>query len=170
MGVRHTPMFLHSPPYLLLGVLRYLAAQQVNIFDELAKPLREAIVERGFVSPTDPQLRAIPEILAGRNVLLISPTASGKTEAAVLPVLSRYMLDRGEDRGIKILYITPLRALNRDMLDRLEWWGKRLDVRIAVRHGDTDVRERSFQAKNPPEMLIITPETLQADDPRESSA
>ena len=146
----------------MLVVLRALAVQQVNVFDELAKPLREAIVERGFASPTDPQLQAIPQILAGRNVLLISPTASGKTEAAVLPVLSRYMTDRGEDRGIKILYITPLRALNRDMLDRLEWWGKRLDVRIAVRHGDTDVRERSFQAKNPPEMLIITPETLQA--------
>jgi ATP-dependent Lhr-like helicase len=132
------------------------------VFDELAKPLRDAIVERGFTSPTDPQLKAIPEILAGKNVLLISPTASGKTEAAVLPVLSKHMADRGEDRGIKILYITPLRALNRDMMDRFEWWGKRLDIRIAVRHGDTDVRERSFQAKNPPDMLIITPETLQA--------
>jgi ATP-dependent Lhr-like helicase len=136
--------------------------QQLNVFDELAKPLRDAIVERGFVSPTDPQLQAIPEILAGRNVLLISPTASGKTEAAVFPVLSKYIADRGEDRGIKILYITPLRALNRDMLDRFEWWGKRLDVRIAVRHGDTEVKERTFQAKNPPDMLIITPETLQA--------
>ena len=136
--------------------------QQLNVFDELAKPLRDAIVERGFVSPTEPQLQAIPEILAGRNVLLISPTASGKTEAAVFPVLSKYIADRGEDRGIKILYITPLRALNRDMLDRFEWWGKRLDVRIAVRHGDTEVKERSLQAKNPPDMLIITPETLQA--------
>ena len=139
-----------------------MATRQVNVFDELAKPIREAIVARGFVSPTDPQLRAIPEILAGKNVLLISPTASGKTEAAVLPVLSKYVADRGEERGIKILYITPLRALNRDMMDRFEWWGKRLDVRIAVRHGDTDVRERSLQAKNPPDMLIITPETLQA--------
>ena len=144
------------------GFYEAIGLQQLNVFDELAKPLRDAIVERGFVSPTDPQLQAIPEILAGRNVLLISPTASGKTEAAVLPVLSKYIVDRGEERGIKILYITPLRALNRDMLDRFEWWGRRLDVRIAVRHGDTEVKERSFQAKNPPDMLIITPETLQA--------
>jgi ATP-dependent Lhr-like helicase len=137
-------------------------ALQSNVFDELAKPLREAIEERGFSSPTDPQLKAIPEILAGKNVLLISPTASGKTEAALLPVLSKYISDRGQDRGIKILYITPLRALNRDMLERFEWWGKKLDLRIAVRHGDTETKERTFQAKNPPDLLIITPETLQA--------
>jgi len=139
-----------------------MTAQPPNIFDELAKPIREAINERGFASPTDPQLKAIPEILAGKNVLLISPTASGKTEAAVLPVLSMYITNRSEQQGIKILYITPLRALNRDMLERLEWWAQRLDLRIAVRHGDTEVKERATQAKRPPDMLIITPETLQA--------
>lgn len=144
------------------GVPPVMVLQQPNVFEELAKPIREAIEERGFISPTDPQLKAIPEILAGKNVLLISPTASGKTEAAVLPVFSTYMANRGEERGIKILYITPLRALNRDMLERFEWWAKRLDLKIAVRHGDTEVKERTFQAKNPPDMLIITPETLQA--------
>ena len=144
------------------GVFTGMAFQQSSVFNELAKPIREAIEQRGFVSPTDPQLKAIPEILAGKNVLLISPTASGKTEAAVLPVLSMYMANRSEEPGIKILYITPLRALNRDMLERLEWWAKRLDIKIAVRHGDTEVKERAFQAKSPPDMLILTPETLQA--------
>ena len=105
-----------------------MVLQQRSVFEELAKPVREALGERGFTSPTGPQLKAIPEILAGKNVLLISPTASGKTESAVLPVFSMYIADRGEERGIKILYITPLRALNRDMLERLEWWGKRLDL------------------------------------------
>jgi len=139
-----------------------MGVQESNAFEMLAKPVRDALRERGFESPTDPQLKAIPEIIAGKNVLLISPTASGKTEAAVLPVLSMYMTNRGEDRGIKILYITPLRALNRDMLERFEWWAARLDLKIAVRHGDTEVKERATQAKNPPDLLILTPETLQA--------
>ena len=139
-----------------------MAIPASNVFDSLAKPIREALEERGFVSATEPQLKAIPEILAGKNVLLISPTASGKTEAAVLPVLSMYLINRGDDRGIKILYLTPLRALNRDMLERFEWWAERLDLKIAVRHGDTETKERAMQAKKPPDMLILTPETLQA--------
>ncbi len=133
-----------------------------TVFDLLPKPLAEAVKERGFEKPTEAQEKAIPPILEGKNVLLISPTASGKTESAILPVFTRFLVSTDRGPGVKILYMTPLRALNRDLLDRLEWWGKKIDLRVAVRHGDTEVRERVAHARNPPDMLITTPETLQA--------
>jgi len=134
----------------------------LNVFSTLVKPVRRLIEQRGFSAPTEPQAKTIPKILEGKNVLLISPTATGKTEAAVLPVLHMLLMTPERPPGIKVLYITPLRALNRDLLERLEWWCNNLDVKLAVRHGDTETRERSRQARSPPDMLITTPETLQA--------
>ena len=132
-----------------------------SAFDLLVKPVRRLIEQRGFSKPTEPQEKTIPKILEGKNILLISPTATGKTEAAFLPVLSM-LLQETQVPGIKVLYITPLRALNRDMLERLEWWCNNLDVKLAVRHGDTETKERTRQARSPPDILITTPETLQA--------
>lgn len=124
-----------------------------------ARPLREAILEK-FARLTEPQLKAIPKILDGHNVLLMAPTGTGKTEAALLPLLNRLLLSSSFE-GVRILYITPLRALNRDLLERVEWWANRLDMSVAVRHGDTGLRERRTQSLSPPTILITTPETLQ---------
>ena len=132
-----------------------------NTFSLLCRPVRRLIEDRGFNEPTEPQQRIIPHILEGKNVLLISPTATGKTEAAMLPILHLFLRDGGSRHGISIIYITPLRALNRDILDRLTWWCNSLDIRLAVRHGDTSNRERDSQRRSPPDLLITTPETLQ---------
>jgi ATP-dependent Lhr-like helicase len=132
-----------------------------SVFEMLVKPVRRLIEQKGFPEPTEPQEKTIPKILEGKNVLLISPTATGKTEAAFLPVLSM-LLQAPKTPGIKVLYITPLRALNRDMLERLEWWCNNLDIKLAVRHGDTDTKERTRQSRSPPDILITTPETVQA--------
>jgi len=131
------------------------------VFQNLAKPIQRLLEVKGFTEPTLPQIKTIPHILKGKNVLLIAPTGTGKTEAAFLPLLHKILVSGVREPGIKLIYVTPLRALNRDMLERLEWWGRSLDLRVAVRHGDTDVRERRTQALSPPDIVVTTPETLQ---------
>ncbi len=133
-----------------------------SVFESLAKPVRKALAELGFTEPTLPQTLAFPEIIAGKNVLLIAPTGTGKTEAVILPIFSNLIQQTQESKGIQVIYITPLRALNRDMLKRLTFWAQRLGITVEVRHGDTEMKTRRKQARQPPRMLVTTPETLQA--------
>ena len=132
---------------------------KLGAFNLLSDDINTVLSELNIKEETRPQEDAIPPILNGKNTLVIAPTGIGKTEAALLPILHNILSEDNE--GFLLLYITPLKALNRDMIRRVEEFSDRLDFSVGVRHGDTSRKERKKQADNPPEVLITTPETLQ---------
>ena len=113
----------------------------------------------GFEELTEIQKEAIPEILEEKNCLIIAPTGSGKTECATIPIFSK-LKTRKVSNKIKALYITPLRALNRDVFKRIINYAENENLKIEIRHGDTSQANRKRIADNPPDILITTPETL----------
>ena len=113
----------------------------------------------GFSKLTEIQKKASPLILQKKDCLVIAPTGSGKTECSVIPIFS--LLKNSKKTGkIKSLYITPLRALNRDVFRRITKYAHQNELSIEIRHGDTTQKNRKKINENPPDILITTPETL----------
>ncbi|MGI0129468.1 MAG: DEAD/DEAH box helicase [Thermoplasmata archaeon] len=121
--------------------------------------LADAVGRRGIRVYTEIQRLALPVLDTDSDALLISPTGTGKTEAALLPLLSRRLAEPSP--AISLLYVTPLRALNRDLEHRLVSLVRDVGLTAAVRHGDTTAAARLAQSRSPPDLLLTTPETLQ---------
>jgi ATP-dependent Lhr-like helicase len=116
--------------------------------------------ERTFEAPTPAQTLGWPAIAKGGHVLIQAPTGSGKTLAAFLYGIDRLTPAPGE--GLRLLYVSPLKALNYDVERNLRGplAGLRSELRVGVRTGDTPARERQQMLRRPPDILITTPESL----------
>lgn len=106
------------------------------------------------------QAAAVAPLTAGRHALLIAPTAAGKTEAALLPLLSR-MLGEGWC-GLSVLYLCPLKALLNNLEARLSTLAGLCGRRAGVWHGDVPARDKRRWRRDPPDLLLITPESIEA--------
>jgi ATP-dependent Lhr-like helicase len=123
-------------------------------------PATRAWFEQAFDAPTPPQERGWPAIASGAHVLIQAPTGSGKTLTAFMYAIDRLSASPGE--GLRVLYVSPLKALNYDIERNLRGplAGLQSEVRVAVRTGDTPPKERRELLKEPPDILITTPESL----------
>ncbi|HZG36204.1 MAG TPA: DEAD/DEAH box helicase [Gaiellaceae bacterium] len=116
--------------------------------------------ERAFAGPTPAQAAGWPAIATGEHVLIQAPTGSGKTLAAFLYGIDR--LNASPRAGLRLLYVSPLKALNYDVERNLRGplAGLRSELRVGVRTGDTPQRERQAMLRDAPDILITTPESL----------
>lgn len=121
-----------------------------------------------YGAPTPAQRAAWPRIARGENVLLASPTGTGKTFAAFLGVLDQLAQDHAAGTlrpTIQCVYVSPLRALSYDLEKNLreplhEIFGEKPPIRVELRSGDTTAHERARQFTKPPHILLTTPESL----------
>src|SRR5512132_3214008 len=124
-----------------------------------SKPTR-AWFEGAFEAPTPAQEQGWPAIASGKHTLIQAPTGSGKTLAAFLYGIDKLTASPGE--GLRLLYVSPLKALNYDVERNLRGplAGLDSDLRVAVRTGDTPQRDRAAMLREHPDILITTPESL----------
>ena len=115
---------------------------------------------RTFDGPTPAQQQGWPVIASGVNTLIQAPTGSGKTLAAFLYAIDRLTPTPGA--GLRVLYVSPLKALNYDVERNLRGplAGLQSQLRVAVRTGDTPQKERAAMLRSAPDILITTPESL----------
>src|SRR5436853_3082865 len=123
-------------------------------------PETRAWFERTFSEPTPAQALGWPAIATGKHTLIQAPTGSGKTLAAFLYGIDKLTPEPGQ--GLRLLYVSPLKALNYDIERNLRGplAGLRSELTVAVRTGDTPQKERQRMLRHPPDILITTPESL----------
>ena len=133
----------------------------MTAFERLHPALQHHIVNSlGWQELREVQSLSIDAFLTGANLVILAPTAGGKTESAFFPVISQ-MLTEGWD-GLSVLYVSPIRALLNNQEQRLQKYFSLVGRRAACWHGDTTQGERKRILADPPDCLLTTPESLEA--------
>ena len=109
---------------------------------------------------TDIQLEAIPVILSGEDCIIEAPTAGGKTEAVLFPTLT--IAAQKKANSVQILYLAPLRALLNDIQNRVKEYSEACGLHSFKWHGDVSQKEKINAFQNPAQVLLTTPESLEA--------
>jgi ATP-dependent Lhr-like helicase len=134
-----------------------------SAFDLLDDPIRRWIWQQKWPALRDVQEKSIPAILGGGDVVVSAKTAAGKTEAAMLPLISRIRAaGHNEKPGFAILYVSPLKALINDQFRRLQGMCEACDVMLHKWHGDVSADAKARARKRPTGVVLITPESLEA--------
>lgn len=139
----------------------------MSTFSRFPARLQEAIVSRlGWTSLRPVQELAGEAILGGKNTVVLAPTAGGKTEASMFPALAN--LVEHEPEGVGVLYIAPIKALLNNQEGRIGTYAEMVGLRRFVWHGDVSEQEKRNFTKDPAEILMTTPESLEVmlDSPR----
>ncbi len=147
---------------MLIGQVSIVSLATLGVMDALSvfSPGTRTWFEQTFDGPTPAQHLGWPKIASGAHTLIQAPTGSGKTLAAFLYGLDRLVAEPGE--GTRLVYVSPLKALNYDIERNLRGplAGLQAQVKVAVRTGDTPQKERQKMLRDPPDLLITTPESL----------
>ncbi len=136
-------------------------SDESQAFYLLDEKVRRWVWNQGWTALRDAQERAIPPILAGKtDVIIAAATATGKTEAAFLPICSRLLLK--ENQNSCILYLSPLKALINDQFSRIQQLCELLNILVHPWHGDISGSRKQKFLKDPKGILLITPESLES--------
>ena len=129
-------------------------------FEKLHPALQYHIVNSlGWQTLRPAQLAAIEPILDGKDCLILAPTAGGKTEAAIIPVLSRIL--GAEWKGLSVVYVCPIKALLNNLEERLSRYTALVGRTVQVWHGDISQSAKAKGLQDPPDILLTTPESLE---------
>lgn len=132
----------------------------VDPFDTLHPALQYHVVNSlGWSSLRPTQIEAIGPIQEGFHCLLLAPTAGGKTEAAIIPVLSRMLRENWS--GVSVLYVCPIKALLNNLAQRLEHYAGLVGRRVELWHGDVSQSRKQRALKDPPDIILTTPESIE---------